>query len=197
MRLNHWSTVTAAGLIASLAMLTTACTQPDGDGPSPTPSRSATIEPPTPSASPTPTVDPEVAEAEAAILEAYRGYWAAKVSILADPSLEPGTALETYAVDTALTDVYSTVLSFRSDGIIMVGQPVLDPQVTDIVPGTEGTAAITDCVDVADWQPVFRDSGASAAAPGQATRVSATATAYFYMDRWTIRTYVVDRETPC
>lgn len=195
MTLGCWSKVTAGTLIVSTATVLAACTRPDDDPPNPT--TSATSPTPSPTPTPTSTVDPEVAAAEVAILEAYRGYWATKVTILADPALEPGTALETYAVDTALTDVYSTVLSFRSDRIVMVGEPVLDPQVTDVVPGTEGTATIADCVDVANWQPIFRDTLDSAAAPGQASQVSATATAYFYMGRWTIRTYVVDRETPC
>lgn len=195
MRLNNWSKVIAGALIVSTAAMCAACTRPDTAPPSPTSSTASTT--PTPSPTQSPTLNPEIAAAEVAILEAYRGYWATKVSILADPSVEPGTELEIYAVDTALTDVYSTVLSFRSDRIVMVGEPVLNPTVSDIVPGPDGTATITDCVDVADWQPLFRDTRESAAAPGQATRISATATAYFYLDRWTIRTYVVDRETPC
>lgn len=196
MSLNNWSKVIAGALIVSTASLLAACTGPDDTptAPSPSPATTATA---TPSPTPTPTTDPDVAVAEVAILEAYRGYWATKVAILADPAVEPDGTLEAYAVDTALTDVYSTVLDFRSDRIMMVGEPILRPTVTDVVTGPEGTATITDCVDVADWQPVFRDTLDSAAAPGQATQVSATATAYFFDDRWTIRTYVVDREAPC
>lgn len=199
MRLNNWSMVTAGALIAALAVLPTACTRPEPAATAsptattgPTPTQTPTLEP-----TPTPSIDPEVAAAEAAILDAYRGYWTTKVSILADPDPEPGTELETYAVDTALTDVYSTVLTYRSNRIVMVGEPILQPTVSDVVPGLEGTATITDCVDVANWQPTFRDSGDSAAAPGQATKVRTTSTAYFYDGRWTIRTSVVDRDTPC
>ncbi|WP_149203874.1 hypothetical protein [Actinotalea subterranea] len=195
MSLNNLSKVIAGALIVSTATLLAACTGPDDTPmttPPPSPTTTATATP-----SPTPTTDPDVAAAEVAILEAYRGYWATKVAILADPAVEPDGTLEAYAVDTALTDVYSTVLDFRSDRIMMVGEPILSPTVTEVVTGPEGTATIADCVDVADWQPVFRDTLDSAAAPGQATRVSATATAYFYDDRWTIRTYVVDREAPC
>ncbi|MDO8119711.1 hypothetical protein Q6346_00110 [Isoptericola sp. b490] len=196
MTLHNWSRLSAGALVAFLALTSAACTPSE-----PEPTKSTTTQSVGPaSSSPTtatPTVDPEIAAAEDAILQAYRGYWATKVAILADPVAEPGTELETYAVDTALTDVYSTVLSYRSAGIKMIGEPVLHPEVTDIVPGAEGTATITDCVDVADWQPVYRDSGDSAAAPGQATDVLRISTAYFYDGRWTIRTSVVDRETPC
>ncbi|HEY3545796.1 MAG TPA: hypothetical protein VGK17_06855 [Propionicimonas sp.] len=200
MRLNSWSKVTAGGLFIAASLLLAACT---GNEPRivPTSSSSApgpTLSPsPTPTPTPTPTVAPEIAEAQAAILEAYRGYWATKVTILADTSVDPGPELETYAVDKALTDVYSSVLDYRHSRIVMVGEPVLSPVVSDIVPGVEGTATIADCVDVTNWQPMFRDTGESAAAPGQATRVAAKATAYFYLGHWTIRAYVVDRTTPC
>ncbi|MBX9243813.1 hypothetical protein ICW40_03205 [Actinotalea ferrariae] len=195
MWLNNSSKVIAGALVVLTATLVAGCTPADEVPPTPTTSTPTT----TPSASerPTPSVDPEVSTAEAAILEAYRGYWATKVAILADPAVEPGTALEAYAVDTALTDVYSTVLTYRSNRIVMVGEPITDPTVSEVVPGVEGTATITDCVDVGDWQPMFRDTGESAAAPGQASEVLTVSTAYFYMDRWTIRTSVVDRDTPC
>lgn len=194
MELKPWSRVIAGALIVSTAFLLAACTRSETFLPSPTTSAATAT---TVAPSPTATTDPEVVAAQAAILKAYRGYWATKVAILADPSVEPGPELETYAVDTALTDVYSTVLRFRSDRIIMIGAPVLEPKVSEIVPGPDGTATITDCVDVANWQPLFRDTREAAAAPGQATRVTANASAYFYMDRWTVRTYVVDRDTPC
>lgn len=195
MRLNIWSRVTAGALLIAASTLPVACTRSENPPVTSTPTVSQLS--PTPTATRTPTVDPEIAAAEAAVLEAYRGYWATKVTILADTSVDPGPELETYAIDTALTDVYSSVLTFRTDRIVMVGEPVLNPVVSEIVPGVEGTAAIKDCVDVANWQPMFRDTGDSAAAPGQATRVTANATAYYYLGHWTIRTYVVDRETPC
>lgn len=136
MTLGCWSKVAAGALIVSITTMLAACARPDDDPPNPPTSTTSATPSTTPTPSPTSTSDPELAAAEVAILEAYRGYWATKVTILADPALEPGTTLETFAVDTALTDVYSTVLSFRSDRIVMVGEPVLRPQVTDVVPGT-------------------------------------------------------------
>ena len=184
---------TATALIVVAALLG-ACTDPEPT-PSPTPVVSTTA--PTPTPSPTPSVDPTIAQAEAAILEAYQGYWAAKIAAWADPTRDPGPELLTYAVDTALTDVQTSVLQFRQDGIAVTGTPILDPHVSNVVPGEAGTAAIVDCVDVSTWTPIFTATGESALAPSQNPRVLTNSSAYFYDGRWTIRTSVVDRNTPC
>ena len=196
MRLNNSSKVIAGALLLSAASLSTACTRSGEDPAPPTPSvtRSAAATAPD---SPTPSADPALAEAEAAILDAYRGYWAAKVAILADTAVDPGADLDRYAVDTARAGVLETLLTYRTNRIDMVGEPVLHPEVSDIKPGDEGTATIVDCIDVADWQPVHRDTLDPAAAPGQAIRVLATSSAFFFDGHWTIRSYEVDRETPC
>lgn len=182
------------GLLTLLAL--TACTQPSEDpttSPAPsTPTATTTA----PSSSPTPTVDPAVAEAEALILEAYRGYWAAKVASYADPKQPQDPNLAVYAIDTALADAQAALFSFKSNGIIVVGEPVLRPEVGDIDLAA-GTATIKDCVDVTDWQPYYRDSGESAAAPDQFLRVPTSSTAYLYDGRWTIRSSDVDRSAPC
>ena len=196
MRLNNWSTVFAGALVLSTATLLAACTGSAGDPFTST--TSVTSGPPaTPTASSTPPIDPTRAAAESAILDAYRGYWAAKVAILADTTVDPGAELDTYAVDTARAGVLETLLTYRTNRIDMVGAPVLHPAVSDIVPGAEGTATITDCVDVTDWQPIFRDTKKPAAAPGQATRVRSTSSAYFFDGRWTVRSYEVDRGAQC
>ena len=52
-------------------------------------------------------------------------------------------------------------------------------------------------VDVSTWTPIFTATGESALAPSQNPRVLTNSSAYFYDGRWTIRTSVVDRKTPC
>lgn len=195
MRLSIWTTVAGATLTSATVLLA-GCTI---DVPAPTATSTVpTDSPTTPSPSTaTATVDPAVADAESAALEAYRGYWATKVAILAAPQAEPGNALETYAIDTGLTDVYSAVLSYRTNGIHMSGEPVLHPEASDVVPGDSGTATITDCVDVADWQPYYQDANEPAAAPGQSTNVLTVSEAEVYSGRWVIRSSTVDRDTPC
>lgn len=187
---------TAAALVAFAAFVG-ACTGPDVP-PRPTSSLpSPSTSTPVPAATTPETVDPALAAAETAILTAYRGYWDAKVAAFADPTVDPGPELEQFAVDKAFADVASSVFTFRDSGIKVVGQPRLSPEVSDIVVGEQGSATITDCVDGTDWQPIYSATGESAAAPGQAQKLITTSTAYFYIDHWTIRTSVVDRESPC
>ncbi|GAA3819612.1 hypothetical protein [Cellulomonas soli] len=144
-----------------------------------------------------PSVDPTIAQAEAAILEAYQGYWDAKVAAFSDPASDPGAELEQFAVDQAFADVASSVFTFRRNGIKVTGAPVLSPTVSEIVTGSEGSARIVDCVDGSQWQPIYVATGEPAAVPGQATRLTTTSTAYYYVDHWTIRTSEVDRGAPC
>lgn len=188
-RRSRWSGAVACIAAASLLA---ACT-PDDPGPTTAPPTQTTS--PTPSA--TPSVDPAIAEAEASILEAYQGYWAAKVASFADPTQPQDPNLAHFAIDTALAEAQSTLFSMQSNGIAFVGEPQLAPVVSNISLGDESTAAITDCVDVTDWQPVYTVTGDSAAAPDQALRVPTESTAYFYDGRWTIQTSVVHRDTTC
>lgn len=195
MRHRHISMRSAlGGLLVACAVLLAGCTQP---GPDPTATTTASPASPTPSTSPTPAQDPATASAEAAILDAYRGYWAAKVTAFSDPTVEPGAELERFAVDTAFAEVISGVYTFRRNGIKVLGEPTLSPQVSDIVVGEQGTATIVDCVDGTNWTPVYAATGESAAQPGQAPKLTTTSTAYYYVDRWTIRSSVVDHEAPC
>ena len=183
------------GIVA--AAFLAACTF-GGSHPSPTPTPTVTLSPtPTATATPTPTVDPETAAAQAAILEAYQGYWNAKVASFADPMKDQDPNLQHFAVDTALADAQEAILSFRSNGIAVVGQPVLAPVVSDIAMSGTQSAKITDCVDITNWQPVYAATGASAAPADQNLRVPTESTAYFFDGHWTIRASVVDREKTC
>ncbi len=138
------------------AVILAACT-----GPEPEPTGSVTPTPTTTSstATPTPTTDPEIVAAEEAILEAYRGYWAAKVASYADPTRPQDPNLEVYADDTALTDAQTTIFTLRENGIAIPGEPVLAPVVSDIVLSPEASATIRDCVDAANWQPIYVATG--------------------------------------
>jgi hypothetical protein len=196
MRNRHITKGTATVTALIVAALMGACSKP-APTPSPTASSPSATATATPSSSPTPAGDPAVAQAEAAILEAYQGYWDAKVAAFADPTKDPGPELEQFAVDKAFADVASSVFTFRDSGIHVNGAPLLSPTVSNIVIGSEGSATITDCVDGTNWQPVYTVSGESAAAPGQAQKLLTTSTAYFYVDHWTIRTSNVDRTSPC
>lgn len=165
--------------------------------PEPTNSGTRTPVPTSSTATPTPTTDPEIVAAEEAILQAYYGYWAAKVASYADPTQPQDPNLQVFADDTALTDAQTTVFTLRSNGIAIPGEPVLSPVVSDIVLAPAASAAITDCVDAANWQPVYVATGASAAAPDQAMRVVTESTAFVIDGSWRIRTSVVYRDQTC
>lgn len=189
---GHHSGLTVS-LICALVLIGGGCSDP-----APTPTPTATTTPsPTPTASRTPTGDPAVAEAEAAVLEAYRGYWDGLVTSYADPSQPQSPALAANSDDTALTDAQAALIQLQSNGIHIVGEPVLTPSVTSIDLGSAPTATIVDCVDASNWLPVFTSSGESAAAPGQSTRLTYEATAFHPEDRWLIRTVTVHRDQPC
>lgn len=193
---NRRSASGAAIMLGIVAALLAACSHPSPD-PSPTTTLSATSPDPAPSPtpSPTPSVDPTVAAAEAAILEAYRGYWDVQIEMFADPSKDQGADLGKYAVDTAFSDVAGTVLYFRQQGIRWTGKPTISPKVSDVVIGQSAT--ITDCVDSTDWLPVRADTGDPAAVAGQAPRVVGKSSAYYYDNHWVIRTSTLDRSTTC
>ena len=196
----------ARGLTARTAVVATACLLAAAlagcSTPNDTPSPTLTLTPtktaaPTATATPTPTVEPAVAQAQAAILEAYRGYWAAKVVSYADPTKDQDPDLARFADDTALSDAQSTIFTLRSNGISIPGQPKLSPVVSAIQLGASATAKITDCVDATSWQPIYTATGKNAAAPGQPMRVITESTAFVAEGRWLIRTSLVHRDQTC
>ena len=167
-----------------------------------TPSPTLTLTPtktvaPTPTPTSTLTHEPAVAEAESAVLEAYRGYWAAKVTSYADPTKDQDPDLAHFADDTALSDAQATIFTLRSSGISIPGVPTLSPVVSEIALGDAPTATITDCVDATAWQPIYTATGASAAAPGQALRVLTESTAFVAEGQWRIRTSIARRDQTC
>jgi hypothetical protein len=184
----------AAALTCAVIVALAACSGPD---PTPTLAPSPQTPTPTVTATPTPTVDPAVAEAEAAVLAAYRGYWDGVVASFADPAQPQSPALAEHSDDTALTDAQSALIQLARNGIHLVGTPTLTPKITSLELGSASTATIVDCVDATAWQPVFTSSGASAAAPDQPTRLTYEATAFHPEDRWLIRSVTVHRDQPC
>jgi hypothetical protein len=152
-----------------------------------------------PAATPPETTRPgSEAEAQAAeaALAVYRSYWNAVVeaSKVPDPS-HPD--LEKYAADKALANEQSTLFQLEREGIVYTGEPTLSPKVASVELGTSPVVIIADCVDSTNWQPVHRDTGEPAAAPGQAARVPNTAEARPYRDGWVITNSTADRSRTC
>lgn len=181
--------VLATGLLAG-------CTADPGTD-DPTPTTATSTPTPTASPTPTPTTDPTLAAAEAAVLEAYQGFWDAKVAYLAAPNDREPDALRQYAVDKALGGVRDVARAYQENGIVSRGEPVLAPEVTRLSLEGEPNAVITDCVDVTNWQPVFESTGESAAAPGQLNRQVSETQAIYYADRWVMRDTTIYRDRSC
>jgi hypothetical protein len=181
----------AIALIGSTVLV--ACSSPSS-APA-TPLTPATTAAPTSSVSSSASPDP-TASARRDVLDTYRRYWAAQVQAQARPTDPVPADLRTYAVDKALTDVESTVLLYRQQGIELRGEPVLSPTVTALAL-EPARAGISDCVDSTHWTPVFTATGKSALAPGQPTRVVFESTATVYAGRWVIRSSTVHRDRTC
>jgi hypothetical protein len=189
-----------AATVCLIAAALAGCSTPhDTPGPTLTLTPTKTVAPtPTLTATALPTVSPAVAEAEAAILEAYRGYWSAKISTLAKPDQTEPNELSYFAVDRALGDVRSTLDLYRLNGIANKGEPVLSPSVTGVVlDGASSTATVRDCVDVTNWSPVYVGDGSSAAAPGQNLRSPSETWAMIYDGHWVVSQSVTHRDTTC
>jgi hypothetical protein len=135
-------------------------------------------------------------QAAAAALAAYHGYWKAvvKARSIPDPRYPD---LEKYATDKALANEYSSLLLLEREGIIYRGEPMLVPVVASVELGADPVVTITDCVDSTKWQPVYKATGESAAAPEQSPRVPGSAAARPLGDNWLITSIDVDRSRTC
>lgn len=181
--------------VACAAILLSSCTA-EAPEPTPTPTTPGPSSPPVTS-SPTPAVDPAVQEAEAAVLEAYRTYWSVSAAALADPSADLPEDFDRFIIDEARASLTESVLRLDQQGLVMTGEPVINPDVDSVELGDAPEAHVIDCVDSTDWIPTFRDTGAPAASDGQNAVVEVEAWATVFDDRWVIREVVVYRDRPC
>ena len=161
------------------------------------PDTAATNSPTTPAPSPTSlTPDPE-ASAEAEVLAAYRGFWAAATWAEAHPNRRH-PALSKYAADKALAAEQATIVLYRQQGIVSRGAPKLEPTIVAIAINRDpATALIRDCVDVTNVRASYRSTGKSALAPSKSFRHVATARATTFNGHWMIREISTDRKQPC
>ncbi len=181
---NAVTRIAAAGLLASL--IVTGCSS----------GRSAS-RPPSTTPRPTPSATSEAAaDAGTGALAAYRGFRRAQVAAEAIANAH-STELAKYAGDKALAQERANLLQLAQAGIVVKGQPVLQPVVAAVALGAAPVVTITDCVDTSAWRPIYKATGKSAAAPGQPSRVLATALARPYGHGWLIEELTTDRSRSC
>lgn len=179
-------------LLTCATLLLAACTS---HAPEPTlTSTSTSSAAPTTTPSPTPTIDPE---ASAAVLDAYRNYWSVSVTALADPRAGLPNDFDRLIVDKARASLAESVVRLDQQGLVMTGEPVIDPEVDSVTLGEQPEAHVIDCVDSTNWLPTFRDTGDPAASEGQNAVVEVEAWATVFDDRWVIREVEVHRDRPC
>ncbi|MEY9878262.1 hypothetical protein ABH931_007789 [Streptacidiphilus sp. MAP12-33] len=99
------------------------------------------------------------ADADTAVLAAYRGYWNSAVSAWTQGSLTD-VPLGRYATGPADSAVRSALQTYQADGVVTHGQPLLDPSVTALnLSASPYTATITDCVDETGFYKVHKSTG--------------------------------------
>ncbi|KAB8166549.1 hypothetical protein FH609_024045 [Streptomyces sp. 3MP-14] len=68
-------------------------------------------------------------------------------------------ALSRYATDDALTAISGGLYADHRNGVITLGRPINDPEVTSAEPSEEPTTVlIEDCGDSTNWLKYFEDS---------------------------------------
>lgn len=192
--------IRATVLGLTVAAVLGACTGAEPE-PTDTPSQSPTTSPTaTPSESPTPTEteDPAEVAAKAEILDAYRTYWDVAAVTLADPNAPLPEGFDHVLVDKARAAIGESVLWAQENRVVMVGAPVIDPEVDELVLGPEASAHIVDCVDSSDWILTLASTGdpASTNRP-ETSRVTADGWAIIFDGRWVIREVTLNRDDPC
>jgi len=162
---------TLLGVLASVfALGLAACESADRD-PSPSPgpfSPSAPSPPVLASGSP-------AEAAEQAALAAYRGMWAAYDSAGQPPEADPDyPVLERYATGDALETLVAGLTSIRQAGLVLDGEVVYSPTVTELSPpSAPNMARVEDCADSTSAARVRADGEPFEDEPGGRRRIVA------------------------
>jgi hypothetical protein len=183
--------VTAAlGTLTLLAPLSACSKEPAG------PSAPASALPSAPPASPS--ANAEEAEARTKAVEAYNKLREAQVAASAKADVSGGD-VDKYAADPLLSEIRNNLYFKRQQGLVTKGAPKWNVEVTKVNVATRPfTVTLEDCFDGTGWQTVFKDSGKSAAVPGQAKKYLVRAEAVQYDDgRWLIGSAKADRDRQC
>src|SRR4051812_12023648 len=181
--------VTAAlGTLTLLAPLTACSKEPAGPS-APASSAPSSAPPASPSA------NAEEAEAQTKAVEAYNNLRKAQVAASATADVKGGDIAK-YAGQPLLSELKYDLILKQEQGLVTKGTPKWDVKVTKVnVASRPFTVALEDCFDGTDWQTVYRDSGKSAAVPGQAKKYLVRAEAVQFDDgRWLITESKADRD---
>ncbi len=104
----------------------------------------------------TPTSTPTAGTDEAAILVAYREFFARQTEISMAPKEQRRVLLEPFTADPTLERVLRGMFAADEIGEVGYGEPVVDPQVTKVA---GDTATVTDCQDTSKTGRKKRSTG--------------------------------------
>ena len=151
-----------------------------------------------PSSSPSPSTNAEESEARTKAVEAYNNMRKAHVAASATADVKGGDIAK-YAGDPLLSELRYDLVLKSQQGLVTKGTPKWDVKVTKAnVASRPFSAELEDCFDGTDWPTVFKDSGKSAAVPGQSKKYLVRAKAVQFDDgRWLITEAKADRDRPC
>ncbi|MEU9943666.1 hypothetical protein [Streptomyces lavendulae] len=157
-RTAHRRLLAAAAITATVAVLTAGCGNDGGDNKAASASPRVTSSSPSPSVSP---VDTDMTEVQTA----YDRYWRVLTEAYAK-SDSAGTGLKDVASGSAYAQTEAGLAGLRSAGQVVIGEAKHSGTSVIFKDGQKlKTAVITDCVDVAQWKPVDKQTGTEAPLP--------------------------------
>lgn len=150
-------------------------------------------------ASPTDTLSAAEAQARKDVIAAYQGMTTEQVKAYAKASLK-GSNITKYATGKALRDVKDAVFVNMQNGIVVQGEPKVTASEEDVdlsLDGSPQRATLRLCFDMNTWEPIYKESGKSAAPPDQVKRYTITANLQKQANQWRVTDEKADKEQKC
>ncbi|WP_371666769.1 hypothetical protein OG985_03610 [Streptomyces sp. NBC_00289] len=125
----------------------------------------------------------------------YRSLNAEQIKAYAKASLA-GTQIAKYATGKELRDVKDAVFVNMQSDIVFTGEPKITAKEDDVVLNLEATpqrATLRLCFDLNTWEPKYKKTGKSAAAPNQAKGYPITAHLQEQASQWRVAEERADR----
>jgi hypothetical protein len=131
----------------------------------------------------------------ARIVAAYTGMWQAFAASARTSDYQPGP-LQPYAEGTALTLLTHALYVNHQQNVVIRGEPVLHPQVTQVTPSSSpDSARVTDCANDTHWREYSRSGGTVKGSPAGSHRIYAWLRVF--NGTWKVTYVVVEKAGTC
>ncbi|MFD7283652.1 hypothetical protein ACFV80_43345 [Streptomyces sp. NPDC059862] len=148
---------------------------------------------------PTDSLSAVEAQARKDVIAAYQGMTTEQVKAYAKASLK-GSDITKYATGKALRDVKDAVFVNMQNGIVVQGEPQVSAAEDDVdlsLDSSPQRATLRVCFDMNTWEPVYKESGKSAAPPDQVKRYTITAELQNQANQWQVTDEKANKEQKC